>query len=92
MKQINVTKLDAAERIPAVFGAFDGLKVGESMEVASDHDMSGLVNLFKRERPFVYDWKFLEQGPQKWLAAVTKTDEMESEEEDGGCCGCCGGH
>ena len=91
MKQVNVTLLPPEERVGAVFASFDQLKVGECMELRSDHEPLGLMNLFKRERPLSYEWSFLDQGPDQWLALIKKTEELDlNETDDGDCCGCCG--
>lgn len=60
------------EKHPAIFGAFDSLKLGETMELVNDHDPRPLYFQLMAERPNQIGWEYLEQGPVVWRAGITK--------------------
>jgi uncharacterized protein (DUF2249 family) len=58
---------------PVIFQTFDGLKPGECMQLINDHDPRPLRYQFDAERPGLYDWEYLEQGPVTFRVKISRT-------------------
>ncbi len=55
-----------------IFGAFEKLKPGESLELINDHDPSMLYQFFEMKAPEQFEWEYLEQGPEIWRIGIIK--------------------
>lgn len=62
------------ERKASVLKAFDTLAVGESVVVVNDHLPNGLRHHFEEQRPGVFDWVMIEQGPEVFRVRITRRD------------------
>jgi uncharacterized protein (DUF2249 family) len=51
------------ERKACVLAAFDALGRGESLIVVNDHLPRGLRAHFDEQRPGLFEWRMLEEGP-----------------------------
>ncbi len=67
---VDVRTIIPRERHPLIFQTFDGLAPGEAFELVNDHDPKPLYYQFTHERPGMFEWKYLEQGPQVWRVQV----------------------
>lgn len=85
---LDLRRVAPAERHPLVFATFDGLAVGEALELVNDHDPRPLHARFMTEKPSAFVWDHLETGPATWRIRVTR---LEAPAPGGRCCGCCGG-
>ena len=74
-QQIDVRVIEPKNRHPLVFGTFDGLAVGESFVLIIDHDPKPLYYQFLHERTDQYDWRYLEEGPERWQVRITRVAE-----------------
>lgn len=72
MATIDVRKLPPPERHATVLHAFDGLQAGDTVTVLGDHDPKGLLAHFQQERAGLYDWYYLEEGPQQWKVSILR--------------------
>lgn len=88
--QIDVRELACEQRFSLVFSTFESLAAGKAMELINDHDPKPLRNVFQARHPDNFGWEYLEQGPDVWRVAITKTKAAKSH-SDGQCCGSCGG-
>ena len=62
------------DKYPTVHKTFESLKIGEKMELINDHDFRPIFEYkFPLDFPGQYEWAYLEEGPEVWRAAVTKT-------------------
>ena len=86
--KIDVRGVAPRERHPLVFNTFHSLGKGESMELINDHDPQPLRSQFQAEKPGLFAWDYLENGPQTWRVRVTK---LATGHAYGQCCGSCGG-
>ena len=86
--QIDTRPMDASNRRSLTFAAFDQLSVDASMELLSDHDPVTLAAQFELEKPNLFSWEVLENGPDVWRVAVTKLKGKHGVDH---CCGACGG-
>ena len=71
------TKVDMREfaprdRHPLIRSTFRSLGVGETMELINDHDPKPLYYQFKAELGEVFDWEYLESGPEVWKVRIGK--------------------
>lgn len=69
-KIINVPDFPPREKHPTIFNAFDDLKAGEFMQIVNDHDPRPLQYQFMMERPDLFTWEYLEQGPEIWKVSI----------------------
>jgi len=64
--------------LPRAFGhraaleRFSRLRPGERLIVGSSHDLHGLWNMLARGVPSEYGWAYLDEGPERWRAEVTR--------------------
>ena len=86
--QIDTRPMNASNRRSLTFAAFDQLSVDASMELLSDHDPVTLAAQFELEKPNLFSWVALENGPEVWRVAVTKIKTKHGVDS---CCGGCGG-
>lgn len=64
--------LPAALRKPTVLATFDTLKSLESFVLVSDHPQTPVLALLQEERPGLFEWSPLEEGPGEWRTEVTR--------------------
>lgn len=56
----------------AALERFSRLACGERLLVTSTHQLDGVWNQLSSGRPGEYGWAYLEEGPQRWRAEVTR--------------------
>src|SRR5689334_19432513 len=71
-REVDVRPLPSADRHPAIFAAFDELRVGESFVLVSDHPPQPVCDELEADRAGAYGWEDLESGPQVWRARVSR--------------------
>ena len=74
------------------FSLFEGLKEGTAFEFVNDQDPTLLHRQLEAMDLTNLDWDSLLAGPGLWKVRVSKNSGRESEKNEGGCCGVCGGH
>ena len=74
MVQVDVRVVVPRDRHPLIFKTFDGLPVGESFELINDHAPKPLYYQFLHERPGLFAWEYLEEGPDTWRVRITRTN------------------
>lgn len=72
MNQIDVRTIAPRERHPMIFKMFDALQPGESFELINDHAPTPLYYQFLHERPDLFEWNYLEEGPETWRVAISR--------------------
>ena len=87
-RTIDVRTIVPRERHPLIFTTFAHLNPGEAFLLVNDHDPKPLYYQFNAEIPGQFAWQYLEQGPDTWRVAITRTATAH---ETGSCCGGCGG-
>jgi uncharacterized protein (DUF2249 family) len=85
--RVDVRTIAPRDRHPVIFATFRQLATGQSMELVNDHDPRPLYYQFDIELPGQFSWEYLEQGPDTWRVAITRT---QSAHAAGSCCGSCG--
>ncbi len=71
-RQLDVRPLRKPEKHPAIFGAYAGLAVGESLTLVNDHDPRHLHDEFEVEHPGGYTWEYLARDQGDWRIRITK--------------------
>ncbi len=69
---LNVTLLEPRQKHPGIFARFDLLAPGRSLTIHNDHDPKPLYYQLLGERGNIFDWEYLEQGPEWWKVRITK--------------------
>lgn len=64
--------LPPAERKPTVLATFDALRAFETFLLVSDHPQKGVLALLHAERPGLFEWSPLEEGPELWKTEITR--------------------
>jgi uncharacterized protein (DUF2249 family) len=83
---IDVRTIAPRDRHPLIFSTFRTLAPGQALELVNDHDPQPLRSQFDVQAPGEFAWDYLEQGPDTWRVAITRTRAAD----DGGvCCGSC---
>ena len=66
-------QLACEQRFALIFSTFGSLPAGQALELVNDHDPKPLRNVFQAQHPGKFGWDYLEQGPDVWRVAITKT-------------------
>lgn len=69
---LNVTLIEPRLKHPTIFTRFDELEPGESLTIHNDHDPKPLYYQLLGERGNIFEWEYLEQGPQLWRVKIAK--------------------
>ena len=77
---LNVTLLEPRQKHPTIFVRFDELSGGESLTIHNDHDPKPLYYQLLGERGNIFNWEYLEQGPEWWRVRITKRANGEGDE------------
>ncbi|MCP5282536.1 MAG: DUF2249 domain-containing protein [Rhodoferax sp.] len=90
---LDVRTIAPRDRHPLIFGRFDALPAGESMQLVNDHDPRPLYYQFEQRYPEQFDWTYLQSGPDLWQVRITRSVVASDGAFAGSCCsgGACGG-
>ncbi|MBS1586776.1 MAG: iron-sulfur cluster repair di-iron protein [Bacteroidetes bacterium] len=80
---LDVTVLEPRMKHPTIFARFDELTEGESLIIHNDHDPKPLYYQLLGERGNIFNWEYLEQGPQWWRVRISKRVTGEKDETVG---------
>jgi uncharacterized protein (DUF2249 family) len=69
---VDVRQTPPAQRHPMIFGTFESLKPGQSLELVNDHDPKPLFYQFQAELTGQFEWNYLERGPEVWRVEIRK--------------------
>lgn len=90
---IDLRMIAPRERHALVFGRFDALQAGHSMELVNDHDPLPLRFQFDDRTPGQFEWVALESGPAVWRVQITRGGIKPIPAATDSCCSggaCCG--
>jgi uncharacterized protein (DUF2249 family) len=73
--QLDVRSIPPRERHPSIFRMFDALESGAAFILVNDHDPVPLRYQFEAERPGMYGWTYLEQGPELWRVEIARRED-----------------
>ena len=77
---LNVTVLEPRQKHPTIFARFDELAEGESLTIHNDHDPKPLYYQLLGERGNIFNWEYLEQGPEWWKVRISKHVSGQNDE------------
>jgi regulator of cell morphogenesis and NO signaling len=77
---LNVTLLAPKQKHPTIFVRFDELAEGESLTIHNDHDPKPLYYQLLGERGNIFEWEYVEQGPEWWKVKISKRISGENDE------------
>ena len=80
---LDVTVLEPKQKHPTIFVRFDELNPGEALTIHNDHDPKPLYYQLLGERGNIFNWEYLEEGPEWWKVRITKKKDGENEESIG---------
>lgn len=86
---IDVRRVLPSQRHPLIFSTFDALAPGEAFEIVNDHDPVPLYFQFERTRLGLFDWRYLQAGPELWQVRISRVAPGAASGESSGCCGSC---
>ena len=69
---LDVTVLEPKQKHPTIFVRFDELNPGEALTIHNDHDPKPLYYQLLGERGNIFNWEYLEEGPEWWKVRITK--------------------
>ena len=72
---IDVRFIPPRERHPMIFRTFDELEPGGAFELVNDHEPKPLFYQFLHERADLFNWNYLQQGPEVWRVRIEKRSE-----------------
>lgn len=72
MSQLDVRIIPPRERHPMIFNTFDSLQPGQAFELINDHAPTPLYYQFLHERTDLFEWEYLEEGPETWRVRITR--------------------
>ncbi|WFP62312.1 DUF2249 domain-containing protein [Mesorhizobium sp. WSM4904] len=81
--QLDVRAIPPVERHPRIFGIVQALAEGQSFVIVNDHDPRPLRYQMEARYPGLFDWEYLQQGPDIWRVEIKRLQS--------GCDCCCGG-
>ncbi len=76
---LDVTIIDSKLKHPTIFQAFDKLAIGEEFIIHNDHDPKPLYYELIGERGNVFEWKYIESGPDFWKVKISKKSINQAE-------------
>src|SRR5690606_22997516 len=77
---LDVTAIEPKFKHPRIFEKFDALDKGESFIIHNDHDPKPLYYQLLGERGNIFNWEYLEQGPEWWKVKISKKGTNETDE------------
>ena len=80
---IDVRTIPPYERHPRIFSVLEALKPSQSFAIVSDHEPRPLHYQIQARFPGLFDWTYVEQGPEVWRVLISR-------EAGSGCECCCG--
>jgi uncharacterized protein (DUF2249 family) len=72
-RTLDVRDIPPREKHPTIFKTFAELGPGESFVLVNDHDPKPLRYQFEHELTGQFGWEYLEQGPEVWRVAISRT-------------------
>jgi uncharacterized protein (DUF2249 family) len=90
---IDLRTLAPRDRHTVVFGQFDALQPGQSLQLLNDHDPQPLRFQLDDRAFGQFEWTALESGPTVWRVQITRVGATSPQAATDSCCSggaCCG--
>lgn len=72
MEILDVTVIEPRLKHPTIFKHFDGIGPGGGFTILNDHDPKPLYYELLAERGNIFQWEYLEKGPETWRVRISK--------------------
>ncbi len=69
---LDVRRMVPRERHPRIFKTWEDLPLGGVIKLVNDHNPKPLFYEFKAERTGEFEWKPIEEGPERWVVAIKR--------------------
>lgn len=76
---LDVTLLEPREKHPTIFQRFEELLPGQDLVIHNDHDPKPLYYQMMGELGNIFQWEYLEEGPEWWKVKLTKNIPGEND-------------
>lgn len=76
---MDVREIEPRNRHAKIFERFDSMNLGGDFVLINDHDPKPLYYQILAERGNIFDWQYLESGPEVWHVLIKKRDKSNSE-------------
>lgn len=73
---IDLDALPDVEAVPAALERLSRLRCGEQVEIHYGRDLQPLWRQLRRREPDGYGWGYLQEGPDRWRAQITRREEQ----------------
>ena len=70
--ELDLRTLAPRDRHPLIFGRFEALATGQSLQLVSDHNPQPLRDQFEDRAFGQFEWTALEAGPDVWRIQITR--------------------
>lgn len=77
---IDVRQIPGPQRHPLIFQTFDGLSVGESLNIVNDHDPIPLHRQFDDLRAGQAEWTYIVRGPELFRIRIRRIAALKGSE------------
>jgi regulator of cell morphogenesis and NO signaling len=77
LQTLDVRIIEPRFKHHTIFKTFDELKNDESFVIINDHDPKPLYYQLMAERPGIFSWQYLQQGPIEWQVKISKKNPRE---------------
>ncbi len=67
---LDVRVIPPRDKHPTIFRTFDALAEGEAFVLVNDHDPVPLRYQFQHERSNLFEWSYMEEGPEVWRVRI----------------------
>jgi len=74
---LDVTIIEPRFKHPTIFNKFDQLEPGQAFVIHNDHDPKPLYYQLLGERGNIFQWEYLESGPEWWKVKISKNKAGE---------------
>lgn len=75
---INIPSLQPKLKHPTIFKIFEALEGGESLVIHNDHDPKPVYYQLLGQYGDIFNWTYLQEGPEWWDIRVTKRGEDDT--------------
>jgi uncharacterized protein (DUF2249 family) len=72
---LDVRELAPRDRHATIFARLAALAGDERLQIVNDHDPKPLWYQLQAEQPGRFEWHYLESGPERWRAQITRLVE-----------------
>lgn len=72
LKTLNVFEIEPRLKHPTIFNWFDELAPGNAFIIHNDHDPKPLYYQLLGERGNIFNWEYLQEGPEYWKVKIGK--------------------